>query len=44
MEKTIAGMMQLNLSQAELAALAKTTQKRISLIETAIGNVTQGNR
>lgn len=32
---------QLNLSQAELAALAKTTQKRISLIEAATGNVTQ---
>lgn len=33
--------MQLNLSQQELAALAGTTQKRISLIETAKGNVGQ---
>lgn len=32
---------QLNLSQAELAKLANTTQKRISLIEVAKGNVTQ---
>lgn len=37
----LARRMQLNLSQAELAALAQTTQKRISLIEAATGNVTQ---
>ncbi|BFH18193.1 hypothetical protein J6TS7_29390 [Paenibacillus dendritiformis] len=33
--------MQMNLSQAELAQLARTTQKRISLIECASGNVGQ---
>lgn len=33
--------MQLNLSQQELAQRAETTQKRISLIECANGNVSQ---
>lgn len=33
--------MQLNLSQQELAQKAETTQKRISLIECANGNVSQ---
>lgn len=33
--------MQLNLTQQQLADLAGTTQKRISLIETASGNVEQ---